>query len=380
MDVIYFYLFISAVNSLIVTRSAMYNMRETQLKALVVDDNEVNTLILANMLELFGVHVDQIYSGQGAVLMFQHEEYDLVFIDHVMPEMDGVQTTEKLRSIVKDKDKTAIFALTSHLTENIKCIYQGVGANDVFAKPLELAEIIIILKKWFPKLVIDESIYVNESSDIHSKKMELIQSLLKNIPEINYVVGLKYAIGNPIHYAHILKISVKDIKSCINRIIKSQKEERPEDLRIGMHNLRSLFSNIGAEELFDATRLMNRLIRQYEYDNVKHQLTDYINKIVSFNNRLENAINQYEAFEQLEEMEQEKEQYVMSEQEYEQSLSCTIYYIRSFEYDFIIKELQNLIHSGHRDLKKEFMEALEEIKDFNYDSALERMLKIKEKR
>jgi len=357
-------------------------MIETQLKALVVDDNEVNTLILANMLELFGIHVDQIYSGQGAVLMFQQEEYDLIFIDHVMPEMDGVQTTEKLRSIVKDKDKTAIFALTSHLTEYIKLIYQGVGANDVFAKPLELAEIIIILKKWFPKLVVDESIYANESSDIHPQKIELIQSLLKNLPEINYEMGLKYAIGNPIHYAHIIKISVKDIKSCINQIIQSQKEERPEAVKIGLHNLRSLFSNIGADELFDVTRLMNRLIKQYEYNKVTHQLTDYIKKIVSFNNRLENAIGQYESFERLEEKEKEmeQEQYVMSEQEYEQSLSHTIYYIRSFEYDSIIKELQNLIHSGYSDFKKEFMEALEEIKDFNYDSALERMLKIKEKR
>lgn len=354
-------------------------MRETQLKALVVDDNEVNTLVLAKMLELFNIHVDQIYSGEGAVLMFQEEEYDLVFVDHVMPEMNGMQTTERLRSIVNSKDTTAIFALTSHLTENLKSMYKEIGANDVFTKPLELSEIIIILKKWFPRLPVDEVSYNKEELDVHFEKLELIRSSLKNIPEINYEEGLKYAIGNPVHYAHILKVSIKEIKSCNNRIIQSQRLESEEDLRIGLHNLKSLFSNIGAIELFEVTRSMYKLIRHDEFDKRKLKLPDYIIKIGSFIDRLENAINHYEEIGLLEEYEQEMEQYVMSEQEYEQCLSNTIYYIRSFEYDSIIKELQNLIHSCHKDMKKEFMEALEEIKDFNYDNAFERIMKIKEK-
>jgi len=354
-------------------------MGETQLKALVVDDNEVNTLVLATMLELFGIHVDQIYTGEGAVLMFYKNDYDLVFIDHIMPEMDGVQTTEKLRSLVKDKDRTAIFALTSNLTEDIKCIYQGIGANDVFAKPLGLEEVILILKKWFPQLPIEEASYMVKSSEMYSEEEDLIKFLLKDIPEINYEEGLKYAIGNPIHYAHILKVSIKDIKSSIDLIIQNQEQESLEDMRIGMHNLKSLFSNIGAIELFEITRFMYRLSRLGEYNKMKLHLSEYIIKICSFNDLLENAINQYTTIELLAANKQEKEECTMSELEYEQCLSNTIYYIKRFEYDLIMKELSKLIPSSPPNLKKEFMKAFEEVREFNYDNALARIMKITKK-
>ena len=102
-------------------------------KALVIDDNEVNTIVLANMLELFDIRVDQANSGMQAVQLLSDNEYGIIFVDHVMPKMDGVQTTEAIRSLPGCRAKAVIIALTSSTTEEICRLYQLAGADEVYA-------------------------------------------------------------------------------------------------------------------------------------------------------------------------------------------------------------------------------------------------------
>jgi CheY-like chemotaxis protein len=358
----------------------MLKVTETHIKALVADDNQVNTLVLAGMLELFGIQVEQVYSGEDAVSMFRKAKYDLVFIDHIMPDMNGLQATKMLRELVWNKEQTAIFALTSQTFDNIKKVYLEAGANDVFVKPLNLEDIILILEHWFPELQVDEAAVLKVTYPAGSENEDLLKILLTEIPEINYEEGLKYAIGKPDHYAHILNVSLKDIRVCINRIIKYQKQEHSDDLRIAVHNLKSLLSNIGAVELYEASSDMQNLIQQGEYDTIKLHLPEYIIKIDSFHFRLENVVQQYEAMKMEKDAAQQQEPTVLSHWEYEQSLLNTIYYIKSFEYDSIQNELQELIRNSEADLKMELITILEKIKDFDYDGALEMIMKIKEKR
>ncbi len=351
--------------------------KDVNIRALVVDDNEVNTLILANMLELFGIQVDQVLSGELAVKMFKKYSYRLVFIDHIMPDMDGIKTTEILRSL--SKDKTAIFVLTSHISDSVKYIYREKGANDVFAKPLGLTEVITILKEWVPQLPVGEESTGVLSSAKRDDREAFLKSLLSELPEINYEAGLKYAIGNPVHFIHILKISVKDIRSCINNIIQGCKQDNVSDVIVGIHNLKRLFSNIGATGLYEYTNNIYDLLVCGEYDRLKSEMPSYIIKTDSFNFRLENVMNQMEDIEQSGKNNLNNSQCIMSEQEYEQCLSDAIYYIMSFEYDSIVEKLQQLINTGRPENKMEFVKALEEINDFDYDNALARLKKIKEK-
>jgi CheY-like chemotaxis protein len=355
-------------------------MGEIGLNALVVDDNEVNTMILANMLELFGIRVDQIYSGEKAINMFHTKAYDLVFIDHVMPEMNGLQTTEGIRSYIREDKKTAIFILSSHVSERLKSMYRKSGANDVFNKPLELETVILILKQWFPEVLNHKIPYLQETFDTDSNDTNLFKDIQKALPEINYQEGLKYAVGNPKHYAHILKVSVKDIKGSMDRIRVSIDEDNIDGLRIGIHNLKSLFCNIGAISLYEKTKSMYLLIRQGEYDELILKLNGYILEMNDFNERLGFIIKQYETNMPINCQELKQEQSIMTGQEYEQCLSNTIYYIKSYQYNSIIKGLQLLINFGDHAYKNNFKEALENIRNFDYDSALSILMNIKKDR
>jgi CheY-like chemotaxis protein len=123
----------------------MRKAKERLIKALIVDDNEVNYLVLSNMLSVFHIAADEAVSGKQAIKMCKKEEYNLIFIDHLMYEMDGLETTIHLRRILTDKDKAYIFALTGEVTSEIRVKYLDAGANDVFTKPLGFYELNSIL-------------------------------------------------------------------------------------------------------------------------------------------------------------------------------------------------------------------------------------------
>ncbi|MDF2539233.1 MAG: hypothetical protein K0S76_2254 [Herbinix sp.] len=357
----------------------MDKVEDFKLKALVVDDNEVNTVILANMLELFGIQADQVFSGKEAVNLFKKNYYDLVFVDHVMPNMDGLETTDKLNRCKKEKNKTAFFALTAHVTDEMKVIYSEKGADGVFSKPLALTDLVDVLNKLFPHLSFDEIIHKQEKPYLGMDKEEIIKSLLEEIPEIDYIAGLKYAIGNSIQFVHILKVSLRDMKSCRSYIKEGLNKENLDDVIMGVHNLKSVLINIGAVGLFETTKVIYQLLRDGQYDQIIEDLIHLVCQINDFSFRLEKVLNHYEAINYAKTNVMNTQLCRVTELEYVQCLTNTLYYIKSYEYDAIIKELQYLIRAGQPEDKSEFMKALEEVKEFDYDSAMNRINKIKEK-
>jgi CheY-like chemotaxis protein len=343
-------------------------------KVLVVDDNEVNSLVLSKMLELFGIDTDKAYSGKDAVKMAEKKEYEIIFIDHFMPDMDGVETTKLLRTILKDKYRTAIFALTSDVSNVIIAMYCEAGANDVYEKPLGASELYAILKQYLSS-PISEVLVISDSAATLTHK-ELIKTIVNEIGGLNYNIGLKYAGGASRHYIYIIKVALKDIMSSMERIRKSSIDGDLEALQIEIHNLKSVFSNIGAVELLRETLRMETVLKQYNLCTRDLYLIDYIHEIEAFNVKLRNGLEKYEKSKPAPEERQNSDLCTMTEEEYEQSLLKTIYYIKIFDYVSIVSELERLIHNGNPKFKKELKKMLEDIREFKYDNAMEKIMRI----
>lgn len=354
----------------------MINEENASLRALVVDDNEVNTMILSNMLEVFNLHSDQANHGMDAVLMSQKTPYDIIFVDHVMPEMDGAQTTKAIRNISTGKKETVIIALTSYITEQVKNLYWEAGANDIYEKPLGLVELASILKIWCPNAQID-NITINQKTDTSDENNELIKATIEKIDDIDYTTGLKYAIGNPVQFINMLEVSLKDLQQCNNIIINSREKNSVDQLRIGVHNLRSVFSNIGARYLSEDAGQFEKIILQGNIAEINAEYKSFSVKLENFGRKLQYTLESYYVSKQKLRKVKEQTYVPMSKEEYEQCLSNTIYYIRRFEYDAIIRELERLILHGSLDAKQEFEMALSNIKNFDYEKALRSIIKIK---
>lgn len=355
----------------------MIKNNNTIIKALVIDDNEVNALVLSNMLSLFQIQVDTAYCGKTAIKMAKKVNYDIIFVDHVMPIMNGIETTMIIRSFCKCMDSTSIYALTSNNNSDKEKAYIKAGANNIYEKPLSLMDLVSILKLRFPER---DFILIDEETATLDSELELIKKILENITEIDFEIGMKYAVGNPDHFIQVLRVSLKDIHGSIQNINKSKKKNLIHELIINVHNLKSVFSNIGAKVLSEEAFAMETVMLQNDVDTIFLQLADFVLHIREFYLKLENAIRKYEAIKLPIVMKQEREYIPMTTKEYEQCIQNTIYYIKRYEYNFIINELEKLIHAEKTEIKKEFRKALEDVKVFNYDNALNRINKINENR
>ena len=129
-----------------------------EAKVLVVDDNKVNLRVAAGLLKKFGIVPDTVDNGQDSIDIIRGQsQYDLVFMDHMMPEMDGIEAVQKIRSIgTQYTDKLPIIALSANAVKGMEEQFLAGGMNDFLPKPIELAMLGAILKKWLPPDVVQE--------------------------------------------------------------------------------------------------------------------------------------------------------------------------------------------------------------------------------
>ncbi len=120
-------------------------------KVLVVDDNYVNLKVAKGLMEPYEFNIDTAENGLIAVEKIKANHYDLVFMDHMMPEMDGIDATIAIRNLEGDYFKNLpIVALTANAIIGIRDLFIKEGMNDFLEKPIEMRKLNNILLKWLP--------------------------------------------------------------------------------------------------------------------------------------------------------------------------------------------------------------------------------------
>lgn len=119
-------------------------------KVLIVDDTKVNLMVARGIMKKYGMQIDTATSGKEAIEKVQQTDYDIVFMDHMMPEMDGVEATKKIRELGDKFKKLTIIALTANAISEAKEMFLQEGLQDFLAKPIETNALDDILNRWIP--------------------------------------------------------------------------------------------------------------------------------------------------------------------------------------------------------------------------------------
>jgi signal transduction histidine kinase/ActR/RegA family two-component response regulator len=120
-------------------------------KVLIVDDIEINVEIAAELLTIAGIKADTALSGREALDKCKVENYDIILMDHMMPEMDGIETTLEIRKLDEHYKTIPIIALTANAVAGVKEMFFENGMNDFVPKPIELKELLAAIKRWLPR-------------------------------------------------------------------------------------------------------------------------------------------------------------------------------------------------------------------------------------
>ena len=132
-------------------RKEFAQFKAPDVKILLVDDIDINLQIAAYMLESYEVQVEFAKNGRQAVDKAKESQFDLIFMDHMMPEMDGVEATMIIRTLDEYSTEMPIVALSANAVSSAVEMFFKNGFNDFLSKPMSESDLAVCLIKWLPK-------------------------------------------------------------------------------------------------------------------------------------------------------------------------------------------------------------------------------------
>ncbi|MDR1663850.1 MAG: response regulator [Clostridiales bacterium] len=130
----------------------------SEARVLVVDDIDINLSVAEELLSIFDIKPDLAQSGEEALRKAREKEYDIIFMDHMMPQMDGMEATRYIRKMGGSRAAVPIIALTANIISGMDQLYLENGMNDFLPKPLEIPALSACLSKWLPARVMATAI------------------------------------------------------------------------------------------------------------------------------------------------------------------------------------------------------------------------------
>lgn len=243
------------------------NFTAPEAKIMVVDDNEMNRKVAKGLLAPLQMQIDTAENGKQALDLIGSKKYDLIFMDHMMPVMDGIEATKKLREMSDEYAKTVpVIALTANAIMEARKQFFEAGMNDFVAKPIDLKDICMKIRQWLPaEYIIENDIETGVAKSTHCyennqsteqnmtdadkiKKWKKEELPLMEINGVDVSEGIKNS-GTKELFISLLGDFYKLIDMKSTKMEKCLADGLIRDYTIEVHALKNTARMIGAMEL-----------------------------------------------------------------------------------------------------------------------------------
>ena len=219
-----------------------YEAEDVEL--LLVDDNIMNLEVIKGLLGKTGAAVDAVASGRECLELVKKKNYDLILMDHMMPDMDGIETFQKIQeSRPKGGWHTPVIALTANAVSGAREEYLRYGFADYIAKPVEYKKLIETMKKFLPDKI-------KLRTEVANTQI-LCEDYLER-KEIHVQEALKYTAGDFDQYIHLLELFTMDKDRVKQQALTEAYEQYDwKNYVTYVHGLKNCARMIGADDLAD---------------------------------------------------------------------------------------------------------------------------------
>ncbi len=218
---------------------------------LIVDDNAVNLTVAEGIMEPLKMKIDTVTSGKAAVDKISRFHYDIVFMDHMMPELDGVETTHIIRRFHPEYDDVPIIALTANAVEGTKEMFCREGMNDFIPKPIELRLLASKVKQWIPIEKV-QKIHHTRNIDKGEKKSDHIV-----VGDLDIKYAMEFLVSEELFWK-VLKVYYHSIDKKAKLIKELEEAENWTEYTIEVHALKNSSKQIGAMMLSERAAAMEK--------------------------------------------------------------------------------------------------------------------------
>ena len=270
-----FYCFpvVSILNSTVDSKEErIKKLRCDGVRALVVDDESMNLVVAKSIFGRYGMKVTTVTSGPESISICRDKVFDIIFMDHMMSGMDGVEAMKRIRTDVSGLNGSIpIVALTANAMSSAKQMFLAEGFDGFVSKPVEVVELERVLKQVLPKSVIS---YVDEDG-IEELSDEPEEIEVKPADEKDFIVelrksgidtdaGLKYCVGDKEFYKSLL---VQFASESLDKIASMKNYYQLRDwhnYEILVHALKSTSKMIGVSDLSEKAKALEKAAKENE--------------------------------------------------------------------------------------------------------------------
>jgi signal transduction histidine kinase/CheY-like chemotaxis protein len=209
-------------------------------RLLIVDDILTNLRVAEGLLAPYQATVDTCLSGARAIELVKQNNYDIVFMDHMMPEMDGIEATAAIRAWDK---QIPIIALTANAVSGMREMFIEKGFNDFLAKPIDVSKLDEMLGKWIPK---EKRKRKEKNEELETAKK---QFPFPAIPGVDTAKGIAMTGGTEAGFRTVLSLFRADTEERLSLLQAVPSAAKLPEFVTQVHALKSASASIGAAQV-----------------------------------------------------------------------------------------------------------------------------------
>jgi PAS domain S-box-containing protein len=252
-------------------------------RVLVVDDVATNLDVAKGLMLPYGLTIDCVLGGLDAIEKIRREEvkYDAVFMDHMMPGMDGIEATRIIRNeIGTEYAKTVpIIALTANALTGNEDLFLGAGFNAFIAKPIDIMRLDVILNQWVRDKQSKETLRKAQEEKVRAAETGVPAGILEKarLEGMDFIAGLK-RYGTEEIYIRILRSFLTHTPGLLKKLRSLTRETLP-DYAITVHGLKGASYGICAGEIGRDAGELELAAKAGDYEKVASGNTAFISKV-----------------------------------------------------------------------------------------------------
>jgi CheY-like chemotaxis protein len=254
----------------------------SDLHILIVDDNPVNLTVEKILMEKYGMTVDTAESGGECLGMLKSKSYDIIFMDHMMPEMDGVETMQHIREEGLCDD-VPIVVVTANAIVGVEDEMRKLGFDGYVSKPIDMK----MLEKEIVRLIPEEKIHMfgaKTSVETEDEFREVLRDY-----GIDMEKGLEYS-RNVNTYVEVLNVALKDIPVKVDKLERYSTDKDTGNYTILVHSIRSSCAKIGAMYVSEQAKKMELAGRENDMQYIEAKAERFHKEYARLKTGIEKAL------------------------------------------------------------------------------------------
>lgn len=271
-------------------------------KVLIVDDIITNLKVAEGLLAPYLMNIDTCLTGTEAIELVKNNEYNIIFMDHMMSEMDGIEATMHIRKWEKEletangnsynspRKQIPIIALTANAISGVREMFIEKGFNDFLAKPIDVSKLDDILNKWISKDKRKRGTGISLSGKSKSQFPE--------ISGIDVQKGINMTGGTEDGYYLVLSIFIKNTPERVTIMQKALESDNIQEFVINVHAIKSASASIGATDISADAASLEAAGKEGDISYINDNFNNFTDRLLKLIEGIKNVLVKFKADEE----------------------------------------------------------------------------------